>query len=116
MRSPLLHMQDGGIQYEVKLTGILSTNLVSPADGDDPEWGTLMLPGVTAGYHQHLFIARLDWAVDNQRSQDSGLVVSEVPLCCRTNIHLLSRQAWHSQQQFNGLQPVDQENVSFLLS
>ena len=62
----------------MKLTGILSTNLVSPEDGNDPEWGTLMLPGVTAGYHQHLFIARLDWAVDNPRGQDKGLVVSEV--------------------------------------
>ncbi|KAK9815019.1 hypothetical protein WJX73_005030 [Symbiochloris irregularis] len=70
--------QDGSIQYEVKLTGILSTNITSPEDGDDPVWGTLMLPGVTAGWHQHLFIARLDWALDSSRSENAPLQVSEV--------------------------------------
>ena len=70
-------MQDASIAFEVKLTGIVATNIASPADGTEPLYGTLMLPRVVAGYHQHIFCARLDFAVDNAKSGE-GLVVSEV--------------------------------------
>ena len=80
-------MQDATIQYEVKLTGIVATNLASPADGDDPLYGTLMLPRVVAGYHQHVFCARLDFAVDNAES-GQGLVVSEVTLSGTSDCNL----------------------------
>lgn len=76
-------LQDASIHFEVKLTGILSTSLASPADGQDPLYGVLVLPRVNAAYHQHLFCARLDFAVDNPTSGE-GLVVSEVrcwPAC-----------------------------------
>ena len=70
-------MQDGSINFEVKLTGIVATNMASPADGSNPRYGTLMLPRVVAGYHQHVFVARLDFALDN-RDSGEGLIVSEV--------------------------------------
>jgi len=69
--------QDGSIQHEVKLTGEVSTTLAHPGDGDDPRFGTLVLPNVVAAHHQHLFVARLDMAVDDEEG-GKGLVVSEV--------------------------------------
>ena len=39
---------DGHIEHEVKLTGCLSTNLLSPGEGPDPTHGTLMAPGLNA--------------------------------------------------------------------
>ncbi len=46
---------DGRIQLEVKLTGILSMNVLS--DGDNPTkpaFGTLVAPHLNAQYHQHV--------------------------------------------------------------
>ncbi|BDA47955.1 Primary amine oxidase [Coccomyxa sp. Obi] len=83
--------QDGAIQHEVKLTGEVSTTLASPEDGNDPRFGTLVLPNVLAAHHQHLFCARLDMAVDDEDG-GRGLVVSEVdtvPLPVEEN-------PWHS--------------------
>ena len=57
--------QDGHIQHEVKLTGCLSTNVLSPGEGPLPTHGTLLAPGLNAQVHQHFFCARLDMAVDD---------------------------------------------------
>lgn len=70
--------QDGTIEYEIKLTGELSTNQLSQGESD-PEFGTLVAPGVNAQHHQHMFCARLDMAVDDPNG-GAGLVVSEVCL------------------------------------
>ena len=40
------HIQDGTIEYEVKLTGELSTNALSPGE-TKPEYGTLVDPNVS---------------------------------------------------------------------
>ncbi|MEW5306570.1 MAG: hypothetical protein WDW36_009026 [Sanguina aurantia] len=69
--------QDGTIGHEIKLTGELSTNMLSPGEGSDSEFGTMVGPGVNAQHHQHMFCARLDMAVDDH-SGGAGLVVSEV--------------------------------------
>lgn len=69
--------QDGSIKYEIKLTGELSTNLVSPGEGRLPRWGTLVADRVNSQYHQHMFCARLDLAVDDEEG-GKGLQVSEV--------------------------------------
>jgi primary-amine oxidase len=53
---------DGTIQHEVKLTGILSTQAVSP--GEPTPFATVVAPGLAAPVHQHLFCARLDMEVD----------------------------------------------------
>jgi primary-amine oxidase len=54
--------QDGTIEYEVKLTGVLSTGAVPP--GERPRHGVLVAPGLNAMVHQHYFNVRLDLDVD----------------------------------------------------
>ncbi|KAI3398377.1 hypothetical protein diail_9469 [Diaporthe ilicicola] len=55
--------QDGTIQPEIKLTGILNTYSMN-ADEDPSPWGTQVYPGVNAHNHQHLFCLRIDPNVD----------------------------------------------------
>ena len=75
-------MQDGSIQYEVKLTGCLSTSVMSEGEGMDPTHGTLIGPHLNAQLHQHYFCVRLDMAVDDPDG-GAALTVSEVsyPYC-----------------------------------
>jgi primary-amine oxidase len=55
--------QDGTIQFEVKLTGIMSTGAVPP--GTRPTHGQLLnSEGLYAPIHQHVFNMRLDLDVD----------------------------------------------------
>jgi len=54
--------QDGNIQLEVKLTGILS--LGSLPLGTKPPHGVLVAPHVYAPNHQHFFNVRLDFDID----------------------------------------------------
>ena len=66
---------DGGIEYEVKLTGVLTTGAV--ADGETPRWGNLVAPGIYGPHHQHFFNVRLDMSVDGPRN--SVYEVDSVP-------------------------------------
>lgn len=54
--------QDGAIELEIKLTGILSVSGVD--DGQTPRYGRMVAPNVQAPTHQHYFAIRLDTAVD----------------------------------------------------
>ena len=54
--------QDGNIQLEVKLTGILSLGAVQPHQR--PEFGALIAPQLYAPNHQHFFNVRLDFDLD----------------------------------------------------
>lgn len=64
--------QAAEITYEVRATGILSTN---PIDiGGSVPYGTVVAPGVLAPYHQHLFSLRIDPSVDGQKN---SLLVEE---------------------------------------
>ncbi|MGC1219062.1 MAG: primary-amine oxidase [Phormidesmis sp.] len=54
--------QDGTIQYEVKLTGVVSTAAVMP--GKVPKYGTLVAPQLNAPIHQHIFNVRMDMNID----------------------------------------------------
>jgi primary-amine oxidase len=54
--------QDGSIQLEVKLTGILSLGAFPP--GETPKYGQLVAPQVYAPNHQHFFNVRLDFDLD----------------------------------------------------
>ena len=58
--------QDGTIQYEVKLTGIVNTAAAAP--GEEPKYGTLVAPQLNAPIHQHFFNVRLDMCVDGQHN------------------------------------------------
>jgi primary-amine oxidase len=54
--------QDGTIEYEIKLSGVISNGVVRP--GETPEHGVVVAPGVYGPHHQHFFNVRLDMAVD----------------------------------------------------
>jgi primary-amine oxidase len=54
--------QDGRIENEIKLTGILSTGGIG--DGETSRYGTPLAPNLYAPNHQHFFCTRLDMSVD----------------------------------------------------
>jgi len=54
--------QDGSIQCEVKLTGIMNTTVLAP--GEVPAFGVEIAPRLNGPFHQHIFAARLDMSVD----------------------------------------------------
>ena len=58
--------QDGTIQMEVKLTGIVNTTALKP--GESARHGTEIAPRLNAPLHQHYFNARLDFAVDGEQN------------------------------------------------
>jgi primary-amine oxidase len=57
---------DGSIEFEIKLTGILSTGALPV--GETPEFGTLIAPGLYAPNHEHYFSVRMDMRVDSDRN------------------------------------------------
>lgn len=65
--------QDGSIELEVKLTGIVLTRGVRA--GDDVRHGNRVAPDLAAPHHQHLFNVRLDMAVDGF---DNAVLESDV--------------------------------------
>jgi primary-amine oxidase len=54
--------QDGNIQFEVKLTGVLSLGAAQP--GEKPRYGDMIAPQLYAPNHQHFFNVRLDIDLD----------------------------------------------------
>ncbi|MFZ0216433.1 MAG: primary-amine oxidase [Candidatus Dormiibacterota bacterium] len=61
--------QDGSIEYQVKLTGVMSNGAVD--DGVRPSHGTVVAPNVYGPNHQHFFNVRLDMMVDGLRNSVS---------------------------------------------
>ena len=59
--------QDGNIELEIKLTGILSVSGID--DGKMPAFGRMVSPNVQAPTHQHYFAVRLDTAVDGPKNR-----------------------------------------------
>ena len=59
--------QDGSVELEVKLTGILS--VAGTPVGERPLHGRAVGPGVQAATHQHYFAVRLDTAIDGPRNR-----------------------------------------------
>lgn len=59
--------QDGTVQLEIKLTGILNTYAMNERE-DTKGWGTQVYPGVNAHNHQRLFCLRLDPNIDGQNN------------------------------------------------
>ncbi len=69
--------QDGTIQMEVKLTGIMNTTALRP--GNPSRHGTEVAPRLNAPYHQHFFNARLDMAVDGEANSVHEVNVTALP-------------------------------------
>nr|WP_308785446.1 hypothetical protein [Phytohabitans rumicis] len=59
--------QDGRVELEVKLTGILSASGIT--EGEQVRYGRVVAPRVQTPIHQHYFGIRLDMAVDGPRSR-----------------------------------------------
>ncbi|QPM90279.1 primary-amine oxidase [Pseudooceanicola algae] len=68
---------DGKIEMECKATGIVFT---SGRPEGDYEWATELSPRLGAPQHQHLFSARLDFAIDGLRNQVDEIDVKRVPM------------------------------------
>ncbi|CAL8074374.1 unnamed protein product [Orchesella dallaii] len=70
--------QDATIDYEVRLTGIVSTNLV--AEGSTTAGhGSIVAPQVNAQYHQHVFAMRIDPEIDGNLNSVASLDVLPSP-------------------------------------
>ncbi len=54
--------QDGNIEFQVKLTGIVNNMALEP--GEVPKYGSLIAPQLGGHIHQHFFSVRLDMSVD----------------------------------------------------
>ncbi|PRQ17229.1 putative primary-amine oxidase [Rosa chinensis] len=67
------YREDGKIEAEVKLTGILSLGALQP--GEVRKYGTVIAPGLYAPVHQHFFVARMDMAVDCKPGETYNQVV-----------------------------------------
>ncbi|KAJ8559843.1 hypothetical protein K7X08_003901 [Anisodus acutangulus] len=65
--------QDGKIEAEVKLTGILSLGALQP--GESRKYGTTITPGLYAPVHQHLFVARMNMSVDCKPGEAHNQIV-----------------------------------------
>lgn len=64
--------QAGEISYEIRATGILSTQPID--EGVEVPFGTVVHPGVLAVHHQHIFSLRVDPMIDGY---DNRLVYDE---------------------------------------
>ncbi|MFJ9245856.1 primary-amine oxidase [Streptomyces sp. NPDC101776] len=68
---------DGTIEFEAKATGVVFT---SAHPGGDYPYATELAPGLGAPYHQHLFSARLDMAVDGPVNRVEEIETVRVPI------------------------------------
>ncbi|WP_208921514.1 primary-amine oxidase [Streptomyces capitiformicae] len=68
---------DGTIEFEAKATGIV---FPSAHPGGDYPYAAEIAPGLGAPYHQHLFCARLDMAVDGSKNRVEEVDVVRVPM------------------------------------
>ncbi|MGY1664038.1 primary-amine oxidase [Geodermatophilus sp. SYSU D00705] len=71
-----LHL-DGTIGFEVKATGVVFT---SAHPGEGYPYASEIAPGLGAPFHQHLFSARLDMAVDGPNNTVEELDFVRVPM------------------------------------
>ncbi|KAF2711489.1 hypothetical protein K504DRAFT_427950 [Pleomassaria siparia CBS 279.74] len=74
--------QAGEIGYEIRATGILSTQPID--EGIEVPFGTVVHPGVLAVHHQHIFSLRVDPYLDGG---DNRLVYDEAHAMPRSNFN-----------------------------
>jgi primary-amine oxidase len=69
--------QDGSIQCEIKLTGIMNTTALAP--GETSAYGMEVAPQLNAPFHQHIFAARLVPTVDGANNSVMEVNTVSVP-------------------------------------
>jgi primary-amine oxidase len=70
--------QDGNIQFEIKLTGVLSLGAVH--EGEKRKYGAMIAPLLYAPNHQHFFNVRLDFGIDGSKNSVHQLDVVGSPV------------------------------------
>jgi len=70
--------QDGTIEFEVKLTGIVLTSALAP--GETSDFGSLVAPQTLAAHHQHFLSVRMDTAVDGPANTVYEVQTEAVPV------------------------------------
>lgn len=72
--------QDGTLQIEIKLTGILNIYVLGEGESAGKH-GTEVAPRVTAHHHQHLFSVRVDPMIDGLDNSvcETDVVASDEP-------------------------------------
>ena len=70
--------QDGNIQCEVKLTGIVNTTALKP--GEESQYGVEIAPQLNAPNHQHIFAARLVTSVDGPNNSVYEVNSAGIPI------------------------------------
>lgn len=70
--------QDGNIEFQIKLTGVLSLGAVH--EGEKPKHGATVAPLLYAPNHQHFFNVRLDIGLDGSNNTVQQLDVVADPL------------------------------------
>ncbi|MBV9230805.1 MAG: primary-amine oxidase, partial [Chloroflexi bacterium] len=70
--------QDGSLQLEIKLTGIMNVGAVMP--GETPKYGKLLAPQLYAPIHQHFFCFRLEPMIDGLQNSVVEEHTEAVPL------------------------------------
>ncbi|KAI0824402.1 peroxisomal copper amine oxidase [Trametes gibbosa] len=81
--------QDGNIEVEIRLTGILQVYVQGKDEPNSP-FGTTLAPGINAHYHQHIFSIRVDPMVDglhNSVVETDILPLPGAPLGSDANYH-----------------------------
>lgn len=61
--------QAGEVVYEVRATGVLSTQPIDHEITDGVPWGTVVHPGVLAAHHQHIFSLRVDPMIEGHANR-----------------------------------------------
>ncbi|KAJ8476383.1 hypothetical protein OPV22_020110 [Ensete ventricosum] len=89
--------QDGKIEAEVKLTGILSLGALGP--GESRKYGTTIAPGLYAPVHQHFFVARMDMAVDCKPNEAFNQVVEVNVKVEETGLHNIHNNAFYAEEK-----------------
>ena len=70
--------QDGTIEFEVKLTGMVLTSALMP--GETSDFGTVVAPQTLAAHHQHFLSLRMDMAVDGPCNTVYEVETEAIPL------------------------------------
>ncbi|CAD6260532.1 unnamed protein product [Miscanthus lutarioriparius] len=89
--------QDGKIEAEVKLTGILSLGALMP--GESRKYGTTIAPGLYAPVHQHFFVARMDMAVDCKPNEAHNQVVEVNVKVESAGTHNVHNNAFYAEEK-----------------
>jgi primary-amine oxidase len=97
--------QDGSVETEVKLTGIVLTT--AAPEGLTAAHGTLVARGLLAPYHHHFFTARLDMCVDGSSNTAYEVHLESMP----PGDHNPSGNAWTAKATLLRTEREAQQNA-----